>query len=61
MTDLSKVLKRNKSGWLALTTDNSRVIAKGKTLREALSSAKKKGVKNPSMLKTAPFENIFIG
>lgn len=61
MTDLSKILKSVKTGWVALTPDNERVVAKAKSLREVLKMSAKKGVKDPSVIKAAPFENYFIG
>ena len=61
MTDLSKILKKHKTGWLALTSSNEKLIAKGKTLREALKYAKKKGVTNPTLLKASSIDNYFIG
>jgi len=59
--DLSQILSKYKRGWLALTPDNRDLIARGKTLEEALKRAKQKGVENPSVLKVAPVENLFIG
>lgn len=61
MTDLSKILKKNKSGWIALTPNNEKLIAKAKSLKEVLYISAKKGVNNPSVVKVAPFENYFIG
>ncbi len=61
MTDLSKILKNVRTGWIALTPDNEKMVAKGTSLKEVLKLAKKKGVKNPSVFKAAPFENYFIG
>ena len=59
--NLSKILSKYKKGWLALSPNNKKLIAKGKTLEEALSKAKKKGVENPSLLKVASVRNLFIG
>ncbi len=61
MTDLSKILKKHKTGWLALTPDNKELVAKGKTLKELLTCAKKKGVDKPTVFKTASIDNYFIG
>lgn len=61
MTDLSKILKKYKTGWLALTPDNEKLVARGKTLKEVLEKAQKKGVTEPSVLKASSFENYFVG
>lgn len=43
MIDLSKVLSKHKSGWVAVSKDYKRVIATGETLKEVSESLKKKG------------------
>lgn len=52
--DLSKILSKYKKGWLALTPNNKKLVATGATLEEVLIKAKKKGIDNPSVLKSAP-------
>jgi len=59
--DLSKVLSQHKSGWLALSPDNRTLVAVGKTLKIALEKARKLGVEKPSLLKAAPYQNLFVG
>lgn len=59
--DLSKILSRYKKGWLALSSDNQRLVATGKTLDEVLKRAEKKGVENPSVFKAAPVSRLFAG
>lgn len=59
--NLSKILSKHKKGWLALSPDNRKLVATGKTLREVLEKAKEKGVGNPSLLKTAPVKHLFVG
>lgn len=59
--DLSKILSKYKKGWLALTADNRNLVATGKTLEEVLRRAKQKGVENPSVMKAAPVDRLFIG
>lgn len=59
--DLRKILTENTSGWLALTEDNKRKIASGKTLHEVLRKAKEKGVENPSVLKVPNLKTAYIG
>lgn len=49
--DLRKIIKESKSGWVALTGDNKKEIAKGKTLHEVLPKAREKGESNPSVFK----------
>ncbi len=59
--DLRKILETNTSGWLALTRDNKKKIASGKTLHEVLKKAKQKGVENPSVLKVPNLKTAYIG
>lgn len=59
--DLRKILNQNPSGWLALTRDNKKKIASGKTLHEVLKKAKAKGVENPSVLKVPNLKTAYIG
>jgi len=61
MINLSKILAKNKKGWLALTPDSWKLIARGKTLKEVLEKAEKKGIRNPSVLKAVPMENLLVG
>ena len=61
IVDLSKILAKYKKGWLALSADNKSLIATGKTLEEVLKKAREKGVDNPSLLKTTPVNNLFVG
>lgn len=59
--DLSKILSKYKKGWLALTPNNSKLVATGASLKEVLTNAKRKGIDNPTVFKAAPVENYFIG
>ena len=59
--DLRKILAENTSGWLALTKDNRKKIASGKTLHEVLLKAKEKGVENPSVLKVPNLKATYVG
>lgn len=59
--DISKILYKYKKGWLALTPNNKKLVAAGATLEEVLKKAKKKGVDNPTVFKSAPVKNYFIG
>lgn len=59
--DLRKILKKHKSGWLALTPDNKKELASGKTLQQVLSKARDKGFRNPSVFKVPNLETHYIG
>lgn len=59
--DLSKILIKYKKGWIALTPDNRKFVALGETLEEVLAKADKKGISNPSVFKTVPVKNLYIG
>lgn len=59
--DIRKILKKHKSGWLALTRDNKKELASGKTLHEVLVKAKAKGIENPSVLKVPNLHNTYVG
>lgn len=59
--DLRKILTENTSGWLALTQDNKKKIASGKTLHEVLLKAKEKGIENPSVLKVPNLKTAYVG
>jgi len=59
--DLSKILAKYKKGWIALSPDNKKLIAIGKTLKEVLSESEKKGISNPTVFKSAPVKNLFAG
>ncbi len=61
MINLSKLLSKYKKGWLALSPDNKKLISTGNTLEEALDKAKEKGVENPSLLKAAPQDKLYVG
>ena len=59
--DLSRIIKKNKNKWVALSPDNKKFIASGNTLSQVLIRASKKGVKEPTVFKAPPVENLFIG
>lgn len=61
MVDISEYLKKYKSGWIALSPDNEKFVAHARTLKDVMKTSIKRGVHNPSVFKTAPFENYFIG
>ena len=41
--DLTKLLKNHTSGWVAVSKDYKKVLATGKTIKEASSALKKSG------------------
>lgn len=51
LKDLSKILRPYHNEWVALSSDEKKVIASGKTLKEALKEAREKGMDNPIMTK----------
>lgn len=59
--NIAKLLAKYKQGWLAISSDGKRLLAKGKTLEEALKRAKAKGVTDPSVFKAAPVDSYFAG
>ncbi len=59
--DWTKIYKKHKGLWVALKKDEVTVIASGKTAREALEKARKKGYKMP-ILTNVPTEIItYVG
>lgn len=59
--DLTKILKRYKKGWVALTVDSRRFVAAGSTLSKVLKIARGRGVVNPTVFKPAPVKYPFVG
>lgn len=49
--DLSKILEPYSNEWVALSIDEKKVIASGKTVKEALQKAKQKGENSPILTK----------
>lgn len=59
--DLSKIIKKNRNKWVALTSDNKELVASGSSLNHVLNLSNKKGVKDPSVFKVPSVDNLFIG
>jgi len=55
--DMRKIEKRYMGLWVALNDSRTRVAAYGDTIEDALSKAKKKGIKDPILTKI-PSENL---
>lgn len=51
--DLTKTIKKYKTGWLALSPDYSQVVGSGKNIKAALDEAESKGVKKPVLMRAA--------
>lgn len=47
--------------WLALSSDEERIVGKGKTIVEALREAKKNKEEKPTIIKASPHPANFIG
>ena len=58
--DLSRIIKKYKNKWVALTIDN-KFVAAGNSLNQVLELAEKKGVKDPSVFKAPEIKNLFLG
>ena len=61
MIDLSKTVLSYRNKWIALTPDNKKLIASGKTLNQVLILSRKKGITNPSVMKVPNIKASFIG
>ena len=49
--DFTKIVKKYKGKWIALTEDEKRVVSFGKSAKETLEKAKKEGLENPILFK----------
>jgi len=59
--DWTKIYKKYKGLWVALKDDEKSVVASGKTVKEVMKEAKKKGFKEPILFRV-PTEIIpYIG
>ena len=59
--DLSKIIKKYTNKWVALTSDNKKLVASGNSLDAVLISARKKGIENPSVFKVPNVDNLLVG
>ena len=57
----TKIYKKYKGLWVALKEDNKTVVASGKTLKEALRKARKKGCKEPILFRVPTEILPYIG
>lgn len=51
--DLTKVIKKYTSGWLALSPDYKKVVGYGKTVKKAATNAQSQGIKDPVLMRAA--------
>jgi hypothetical protein len=58
--DLSELLKPFRSGWVALSSDQRRVVASAQTLREAREHAVDRSVPNAVFVKIIPPDQGYI-
>jgi len=49
--DFTKIIKKYKGKWVALTEDEKKVISSVKSAKETLEKAKKEGLENPILFK----------
>lgn len=59
--DFTKITKKYKGKWVSLTGNEKRVIASGKSAKEALEKAKKEGYENPILFKVPTTLLPYIG
>ncbi len=59
--DLTEVLKDAPAGeWIALSHDQTRIVATAKTLEEAVRAAAEAGEKEPVVLKVPPVSSLIL-
>ena len=51
--DLTKVIKKYTSGWIALSPDYKKVVGHGKTIKRAVDEAQSHGVGDPVLMRAA--------
>lgn len=49
--DFTKIIEKYKGQWVALTENEKKVVSSGKSAKETLEKAKKKGLENPILFK----------
>jgi hypothetical protein len=60
VADLSQMLKPYPSGWVALSSDERRVVAAGATLEETKNQAKERGLSDALFVKVIPPDQGYI-
>ena len=51
--DLTKVVKKYTSGWIALSPDYKKVVGHGRTIDKAAKEAETKGIREPVLMRAA--------
>lgn len=59
--DWTKLYKKYKGLWVALAKDEETALGSGKTLKEALEQARKKGYADPIMTRMPANLNAYVG
>ena len=59
--DWTKIFKKYKGLWVALLDDEQTVVGSGKTLKEALLKAQKKGYKSPIVSRIPETLDAYVG
>lgn len=49
--DFTQIYKKYKGLWIALSSDEKKVVGKGRTIKTAVQQAKKRGVATPYLFK----------
>ena len=56
--DMTKIYRKYKGKWVALTPDRKTVVASGQTLKKILEDAKKKGLEHPIVMQIPEYLNV---
>jgi len=59
--DRTDMAQKHKGKWVALKADRKTVIASGATVKSVMTSAKKKGAKNPIITRMPKKTRSFVG
>ncbi|MBI5457254.1 hypothetical protein HY971_00825 [Candidatus Kaiserbacteria bacterium] len=59
--DLTEAQKKYAGMWVGLAEDQTTVVGAGETLKEALEDAKKKGCKDPIMMRMPKEDITYVG
>lgn len=51
--DLTKVILKYTSGWIALSPDYKKVVGHGQTIKKAVNKAQLQGIKDPVLMRAA--------
>ena len=56
--DMTKIYRKYKGKWVALTSDEKSVISSGKTAKEVYDQAHKKGFQEPILMTVPKYLNV---